>query len=242
MRYILRVYKNDCVLERKYQGKPSPPDSNRSDIQEFSYKSRRRLAFVASNTDIEFKSMITLTYPRDFPGNGKDVKRQLQAFIRWLRHKLPTLDYLWFLEFQKRGAPHIHMLLNRPESDLPAKKDVSTRWYEICGTGDKLHLKAGTRTEQLRSKDGGKRYTVKYAMKMYQKDVPEQFQNVGRFWGHSWRVKPRQKDMLGFMYFEQLENRLLSWRYKWHLGNPNVATLYNAAKELSNEQNESQSP
>lgn len=234
--YRLKVYKSDCVIQRAYLVTPEPPVGfTREDIKEFSYKSRRRLAFVASNTDVAFKVMLTLTYPASFPGDGKEVKRHLQAMIRWLRHHKETLDYLWFLEFQKRGAPHIHMLINCDLSALPGKKDISAHWYKIVDSGDEKHLKAGTRTETLRSEEGGKRYTVKYAMKMEQKDVPEQFQNVGRFWGHSLRVKPKQIREVDYFTFEQLEMDLKSWRYKWHLRNYKVATLYNAAKELGNE-------
>ena len=39
--------------------------------------------------------------------------------------------------------------------------------------------------ELIRSPDGAARYALKYATKPYQKKVPEDFQDVGRFWGCS---------------------------------------------------------
>lgn len=235
VRYTLHVYKSDCLLQRAYKFVPIPPGGSREEIERWTYKSRRRLAFVAANTDVIFKAMITLTYPKEFPGDGKAVKRHLGNFLRYLRHNEAMVEYLWFLEFQKRGAPHVHLLLDKPESDLPDKKAISSTWYRICGSGDGKHLLAGTRTENLRSADGGTRYAVKYAMKMEQKNVPEEFRNVGRFWGHSRGVKPTQKGKLEFETFGELRQSLGTWKYKGQLENYRVSTLYNAAKELGNE-------
>ena len=234
--YKIEVYKSDCRIERPYQFEPNgdhPPQ--RGEVTEFTYKSRRRLAFVASNTDVRFETMITLTYPREFTTDGAKVKRDLQAMIRWCRHRDELCQYLWFLEFQKRGAPHIHLLLDSAVSVFTPKKDVSGAWYRIVESGDKKHLVAGTRTEKLRSTDGGTKYAVKYAMKMYQKEVPTEYQNVGRFWGHSLGVKPKVKATRYYLSFDRLERDFERWAYNHHLRNFKVSTLYNAAKDLNHE-------
>lgn len=232
VRYKLHVYKSDCVLKRQYKHRTTPPDSTRGDIEYWSGKSRRRLAFVASNTGVEFKTMVTLTYPATYANDGKQIKRDLRVFIQWLRDVATECEYLWFLEFQRRGAPHYHILLNRALSALPPKKAISRRWYDIVASGDERHLLAGTRTESLRSSEGGKRYAVKYAMKMQQKKVPEDYQNVGRFWGHSDGVKPVRQEVRHYETMAELEKSLKDWRYKKHLRNYKVSTLFNAAKEL----------
>ena len=161
----------------------------------FSKKSRQRLAFVASNTDVTFRTMVTLTYPSEYPSDGKEVKRHLDTFLKGLRRGAIPISYLWFLEFQKRGAPHYHILYDRP---FPTKRldqaslrfRISAAWYRIVGSGDPKHLAAGCRTERIRNEYGARNYCVKYAFKMAQKCVPEGYRNIGRLWGASRDVMP----------------------------------------------------
>lgn len=47
--------------------------------------------------------------------------------------------------------------------------------------------------EVIRKPDGAKRYVAKYATKPYQKQVPEWFQDIGRFWGCSDGVKENRE-------------------------------------------------
>lgn len=105
-------YKNDIlVMRRSMTPVGASTDAHRREITHFSTRSRMRLAFVAHNADQAFKSMLTLTYPAQFPTTGKIVKVHLNRFLGWLRRKYDDPGYLWFLEFQRRGAPHIHILL-----------------------------------------------------------------------------------------------------------------------------------
>ena len=185
----VEVYNSDLVVIRKGWA-PNSVRETRSEIKEFSKASRQRLAFIASNTDVRFTTMLTLTYPKEFPSDGKTVKRNLNTFLTYLKRYVTSLDYLWFLEFQKRGAPHIHLLLRGMRVSRETQDWVSSTWYRICATGDEKHLRAGTRLERVRKQDGARRYVLKYAYKMIQKVVPEGYRNVGRFWGHSRGVKP----------------------------------------------------
>ena len=195
----IRIYRRDVVVVRR--GKLHPGNRGeapiRGSIAMFSKKSRQRLAFVANNTTVVFRTMMTLTYPRAWPTDGQKVKAQLNTFLTWLRRRLNKPSYLWFLEFQKRGAPHIHILVDSP---LPQHKagralffgEVSQQWYQVVGSADPRHLRAGTRCERIRKKDGAARYALKYCYKMEQKCVPAEYRNIGRFWGASRDVKPRQ--------------------------------------------------
>jgi len=63
------------------------------------------------------------------------------------------------------------------------KGRVSAAWYRIVGSGDQKHLRAGTRVEELYVPTAVATYASKYAAKWDQKDVPEEFQHVGRMWG-----------------------------------------------------------
>lgn len=149
----------------------------RREICEFSAASARRLTFTARNFP-GLAVMVTLTYPRDFPTNGRTVMDHWRRMRQWLvrqGHK----SGLWFKEFQARGAPHFHVFLTGP---IPHEA-VSETWYRIVGSGDIRHLWAGTRVEALRNPSAAGAYAAKYAAKTLQKEVPSDFSSVGRFWG-----------------------------------------------------------
>jgi len=187
------VYNQDVVIQRKGVAHTTP-GASREVITEFSKESRQRLAFVASNTGATFTTMVTLTYPQEWPTDGTRVKQHLHTFLQTWRNKY-SRTYLWFLEFQKRGAPHVHILSGyalpgRQDDRQQVYQDVADAWFQIVDSGDPLHLAAGTRVERVRKPDGAKHYAVKYALKMYQKQVPAEYQSVGRFWGCSKDVAP----------------------------------------------------
>jgi hypothetical protein len=62
---------------------------------------------------------------------------------------------------------------------------VKKHWIRYCivNSSDPKHLLAGTRIETFRSPPALGSYIMKYASKMEQKDVPKEFESVGRFWG-----------------------------------------------------------
>lgn len=185
----ISIYKNDVVVKRRGTKKPVTIPPSRGEVAYLSRKSLRRLTFVAQNTAVKFVSMVTLTYPKKFPLSGKTVKRHLNAFLAAMRYHWQPLDYIWWLEFQKRGAPHIHLLT---AVNLAGWQQwISERWYGIVGSQDTKHLAAGTNCEALRSVDGAARYITAYASKPEQKTIPKIFRDVGRWWGHSRAVAPQ---------------------------------------------------
>lgn len=228
----VRIYRNDVEVVREGNA-PNTREIERGEIMEFSRKSRMRLAFVASNTAVEFRTMITLTYPREFPSDGKAVKLHLNTFLTWLRRDTGGCEYLWFLEFQARGAPHIHLLIDGP---LPRNREdtrayrfrVSATWFDVVGSGDERHLAAGTRTERLRKPGGARFYAVKYAHKMRQKAVPPDYRNVGRFWGCSRAVKPQPQAELQCTE-DDIRGLLEGWEYAPNEQRPVFRVLYNQA-------------
>jgi hypothetical protein len=157
--------------------KPKENSPKRSTITKFSYRSYRRLKLVSESTAHLWKAFIVLTYPRDFPVDGKVVKRHADIFSKRLQRRGFVRE--WTLEFQERGAPHINVLIN---GFLP-KEELSRMWYEIVGSGDERHLRNGTSIKGIYSVGQVMSYISKYIGKQSQKQVPEGFENVGRFWG-----------------------------------------------------------
>lgn len=164
-------------------------------ITHLSKKSLARLAFVSRETIVKFHTILTLTYPDVYPNDGKEAKKHLNRFLTWLRRVVYDLNYIWFLEFQTRGAPHYHILLSCHHNELLHHK-IALEWSLIVSRETfrerrkvmavHEHAKA---FERIREPDGAARYALKYLSRAKQKIVPEQYQNVGRFWGASKEVK-----------------------------------------------------
>jgi hypothetical protein len=64
---------------------------------------------------------------------------------------------------------------------------VSLTWAEVVKSGDPRHVRAGTRVEQIRSREGVMFYASKYVAKL----DTEAIGNAGRFWGmHNLKAIP----------------------------------------------------
>lgn len=232
----LEVYKNDCKIRYTiYQDKPQATGGKREKVFELSEKSIARLVFLVQNTHVVLRGMITLTYPSEFPMTGKLVKLHLNSFLSWAKKIAKIGNYVWFLEFQKRGAPHLHVLV---ENDISGqKRDVSRIWYGIVGSGDVKHLRAGTRTEKIRDVGGAGKYAAKYGAKKSQKTPPREFTDVGRFWGNSRGMKPEPETVVEVHDMKTIQDTLegAGWAYTHLLESEGIGTLYNAAKSLRGE-------
>ena len=158
----------------KNSGKGPPP---RESVTKFTPASAGRLRRYIDNYYCDFKGMITLTYGDTWPTDGRVVKKHLAAFFERIR-RLGYFDansLVWWLEFQERGAPHVHMVV----TGWISRKTVARAWAAIT-SGDET---ACSRVESLRDPDGVGGYAAKYASKSDQKTVPDGYDNVGRFWG-----------------------------------------------------------
>jgi hypothetical protein len=163
--------------------------TSRGSIEGLSPSAGARMRTYLRSCSSEYKEMVTLTYPKEFPSDGREVKEHLRRFNQEVRREikrsygsdcLELHSIFWFLEFQDRGAPHFHLFLTKS----PCRVWVADTWARIVGSNDVNHRKAGTRTEYLRTGRGGSiSYACKYAAKQCQKTVPDEYLNVGRMWG-----------------------------------------------------------
>jgi hypothetical protein len=139
--------------------------------------------------------MFCLSYPAEFPTDGRQVKADLNRWLTWFRRRVKGVPYFWFLEFQARGAPHVHIYLSAKTDGLP-HREMATAWAGFISGDDRdtwdkvfaVHSHA-KQLQDFRTRDGYIRYAAKYALKTRQKTVPVAYQNVGRFWGASRVVK-----------------------------------------------------
>jgi len=149
-------------------------------------------------------AMVTLTYPGDwesFAPSAKSAAAHLRAFRSRLERAIGPVAAIRKTEFQRRSAPHVHLMLPLPAmiADQSAPQWTSNAWFEIVGSNDERHLLAGTGVDWstgARAIDPVRtaRYFARYSSKgskAYQHIVPElwlQSGGSGRFWS-TWRLK-----------------------------------------------------
>lgn len=158
---------------------------SRGVVKGFSLSAGVRMRRYLRECVAQYSGMVTLTYPGAYSCDGRRVKDDLRRFIRWMRDQNRadrTWSAFWFMEFQARGAPHFHIFTTH----LPDLRKTSKKWFDIVGSEDERHFRAGTRCELLRrGRAGTVSYASKYAAKAEQKSVPDEYLSCGRFWGVS---------------------------------------------------------
>lgn len=186
----------------------------RGRISYLSKRSLARMIWTIQTTEITFKSLLTLTYPAGTINNGQQVKDDLDQLLTRFRHRYPGLSYFWFLEFTKRGTPHIHIFVDIGSVRKIDRVFLGSAWSRIIAD-TKLIRKKVARVhahekcwEDMRLEDAAKRYAAKYAAKPNQKWVPERFRDVGRFWATSKNVKNNKEPVFVAMSEKQLRAEL----------------------------------
>lgn len=213
----IAIYKAGCKLIRDnlLQSSPSPTERiGRSKIEFLSTRSLSKLAFTVFNTNVTFRSIVTLTYGVNFPIDGVQTRKDRNKFLTAMKRWFPELSYLWVLEFQERDAPHFHILLDRAVGGQKEREGMARIWSRIAEREDlqytslrdlKARMSRGAvyavhehskAWENIRKRDGAKRYIAKYALKPRQKIVPTEYGNCGRFWGASRDVKPVRRQTI----------------------------------------------
>jgi len=154
------------------------------------YSRKSRLAFLSTvatfDRKAELPKFVTLTYPAEYPECFQDWKKDLDDFAQRLARRHPGAAFLWKLEPQQRGAPHFHLLLWGVA--LLDKDWLSHAWYEVVGSHDPKHLRAGTRVEYVRSWNG----VMSYAGKNYMGKECEAPRNWPEFTGRYWGIYGRK--------------------------------------------------
>lgn len=186
--------------------------NKREAIKALSRRSLFRLALTAQSTKFLYHSLLTLTYGPNFPRNGKVVKSHLKRMLAWLAVR-GMKNYLWFVEFQVRGAPHIHIMTDLVDFQIKIyRADMAKFWSDMIEPATHYYMRVERNFKTgkikqlndyvlttrgavynvhrhpkqwaaLREKDGAARYVTMYAAKKEQKEVPKEYASMGRFWG-----------------------------------------------------------
>lgn len=187
-------------------------------ITEWSRKSRSAMCRTFAELDYtplvesgRVPAMVTLTYPGDWEAvahDGASVKRHMVLWRkRFQREYGESARYIWKLEFQRRGAPHIHLWMAPPISPGRSGRGfaqwLSETWAQVVDHPDAeqkaRHLLAGTAIDVrngLKACDPKRLaiYFTKHSSpyvdgnKEYQHIVPELWRQPGRGPGRFWGV------------------------------------------------------
>jgi len=193
-------------------------------IREFSARSRRRLREAVAEIDWAdaVRSVteatgrparlvfVMLSYPGDWRRWAPDpdacvahldalLKRLGRAVVPGVGEAL-RVPCVWKREFQRRKAPHFHAVMVVPQTvgGEPLRNWLSRNWYEVVGSGDVRHFRAGTRVDAVRGFDASDPARIASYLAGYlgpderlgdkeiQHEVPEGWANpsgsVGRWW------------------------------------------------------------
>lgn len=187
-------------------------------ITEWSRKSRSAMCRTFAELDYSplvesgrVPAMVTLTYPGDWEAvapDGASVKRHMVLWRKRFQREYGELaSYIWKLEFQRRGAPHIHLWMAPPISPGRSGRSfaqwLSAAWAQVVDHPDPVqkarHRLAGTAIDVrngLKASDPKRLaiYFTKHSSpnlhgdKEYQHIVPEQWRQPGRGPGRFWGV------------------------------------------------------
>lgn len=190
-------------VSRNVPGHPRQPGRRGWVDPTFSAGARRRmmrqLAMVKRPEVFDVPLFVTLTYPGKEelwrPFNPVDWKRHLDTWGKRLERKFEKSSAIWRLEPQKRGAPHYHLIIwgvwkgGKPNSKTAKRRWkrllewISRSWWEVVGSGDRDHLKAGTNCQVVENVKKMFHYASKYLAKRGDDAWVETFGSVGRLWG-----------------------------------------------------------
>lgn len=187
-------------------------------ITEWSRKSRSAMCRTFAELDYSplmesgrVPAMVTLTYPGDWEvvaPDGATVKRHMVLWRkRFQREYGEPARYIWKMEFQRRGAPHIHLWMAPPTSPGRSGRSfsqwLSKAWALVVDHPDPVqkarHRLAGTAVDVrngLKACDPKRLaiYFTKHSSpnlhgdKEYQHIVPELWRQPGRGPGRFWGV------------------------------------------------------
>lgn len=187
-------------------------------ITEWSRKSRSAMCRTFAELDYSplvesgrVPAMVTLTYPGQWEvvaPDGASVKRHMVLWRkRFQREYGEPARYIWKLEFQRRGAPHIHLWMAPPMSPGRSGRKfaqwLSETWAQIVDHPDSVqkarHRLAGTAIDVrngLKACDPKRLaiYFTKHSSpnlhgnKEYQHIVPNLWRQPGRGPGRFWGV------------------------------------------------------
>lgn len=140
----------------------------------------------------------TLTTGKDIPATAADFHLMRKTWFKRVERAIPGVIWCWVMEWQKRGAPHLHGVLVIPdtaEMKIAAHLLVYGGWCKVTESTDSLPVGQDVRIADRIS--GWLQYLSKHIgrgskhMQRAAGAMPPGWTSSGRLWGHSrgWPTK-----------------------------------------------------
>lgn len=149
------------------------PERKKDDITKFSINARRRMIKFLSMVNLEFYEdplFVTTTFHNAYPKNSEQLKTILRNYLKKLKYSFPDLHYAWRLEWQKRKAPHFHILLfpSKPRNNYERDKlvkQIKLAWFSFLKDHDYYTFKYSCDVQTIKEKKKLYSYVSKYTAK-----------------------------------------------------------------------------
>lgn len=187
----------------------------------FSAQSRKRLIELVNRwRELKNIAFVTLTY-HDWPDDWRIWKNHLNLFLKRLAYHYPDAVGIWRMEYQKRGAPHFHLIITNilpPIDDF--RQFVTKAWAAIAHEDSEYNGLYATNVKRVFSRKRAVLYVCKYAAKLT--DPDDENPEHGRVWGkhgmidetfHEYEIDrqfARQLKRAAAMLMQQANNGYLS--------------------------------
>jgi len=163
----------------------------RSRITGFTRRSRHSLMRTINRINcaqVGPMGFVTVTYHLNW--QERDVKRDLDLYFKRLRRRFPGLSYVWRLDYQRRGAPHFHILLFFPTHqvlDIEDEALLAHHWNQVVDEdGNFAHAKHGTKVIIFEDGfEGVFMYLNQYCTKMEEGGTTTLEGYTGSYWNKS---------------------------------------------------------
>lgn len=172
------------------------PSTVRGAVREFTPGASARLGLYAEECKAEYRYLGTLTVDREYSRDPADFRAAVDRFNTWFMRRQCSLcpsgqadvqSLLWWVEFQKRGAPHLHFFYTQvvPWQQAAAQWHAICLRYGLCLPDNSEFWRSATKFEKIRNGwRGVASYARKYATKSEQKEPDrEVYDWQGRYWG-----------------------------------------------------------
>jgi len=234
----IEIYSHCLIFKKrfKFPQKSLRERKIRGIINHFSKRSRFRLFTLLSMIDQNLDNpplFVSLTYHYGHENDKTPTKSQLHNFLVQLRNFDPLVQFIWRFEFQKRGAPHYHLIIfPGPQQNKRYVKDYINRisfiWHEIADPGSRKHKEYGCKVVEIRSYREACSYLSKYIAKAANEFIE---QAEGKYWGNSRNLPIKCHKIIGAFDDEAkiLIEKIRSWMLangKGKFADPNFLNIH----------------
>jgi hypothetical protein len=184
---------NNMIKFKSHRKNPSNPNNTvniERKIKSFSENSRRNLSKHLCKirfSSYKHRFFVTLTFHNKFPANQTTFKKILDNFNKRLMRFNHELSYIWKLEYQQRGTPHLHyLLLLKKRLSYGERTDfvrlIKTAWIECVGDDDELFKQMSVDIREVSNNGKTANYLLKYIGKINDEAINH---TLGRIWAVS---------------------------------------------------------